>query len=115
MAPKNLRAIDCLKARAALCGLEVNLAKCVLWGPAFNDPRLQIQNSSLLWSIPVVPWRVGTGIQVLGVLVCFPGDDTYAKHVWGKRVDKVSKILHVLEELPQAHVQYTLLKCGLSA
>ena len=108
-------ALETLISGMSLCGLEVNLDKCVIWGPAFSDPALLLPVESKLRAIPVVPWRPGTGIQVLGVPVCFPGDDAYARHVWGKRADKVCKILRVLEELPQAHVQYTLLRYCLAA
>ena len=91
----------------------MNLSKCQLWGPAFGDQ--EGLKGTALEGIPITDWCVGSGVEILGIPVCYPGDDTFAKYVWGKRVGKVKRILKVLEELPQAHVQYTLLRYCLSA
>ena len=57
-------------------GLQVNLSKTTIWGPA----ALMIDtlpNSSLLRAISVVPYVPNSGITLLGVPVHFPGTPAY--------------------------------------
>ena len=57
-------------------GLEVNLAKCEVWGPA--APQLARHFPDVL----TVPWTPASGIKVLGAPVCFPGCTVYQQTVW---------------------------------
>lgn len=108
-------AIDCVEVRMRERGMEINWGKCVLWGPgATNEAVMGLQGRAIA-KIPRTPYGPGSGITVLGIPVTFPGDHTHAARVWGERLSKVKKILEVLEEFPEPHIQYTLLKLSLSA
>jgi hypothetical protein len=109
-------ALQLVVRMAADRGITLNLPKCLLWGPAFAEGMpATLQEQCLLRQVPVHPWQTGSGIKVLGVPVCFPTDDGFARKVWTQRRSKVQRILAVLKHLPQSHVQYTLLKYCLSA
>ena len=71
--------------------------------------------TSPLLSVPVLPWGPGTGVEVLGIPVCHPEEDDFARKIWDRRVDKALSTLRVLQALPEGHVQYTLLRFCLSA
>jgi hypothetical protein len=97
-------------------GLQVNLQKCELWGPALTAGMpADISQQNPLRSIPVIPWEPHSGTKVLGVPICYPTDDAFAQKVWNQRVQKMDRIMQVLQQLPQSHIQYTLLKYCLSA
>jgi hypothetical protein len=111
-------------SRARQIGLDLNLSKCVLWGPEVTDNNTQ---ASIPDSVPlrsplrrtkVTPIGVHSGIKVLGIPVCHPGqlsDNDFAAHVWEARVNELQSLCDALVRLPQAHVQYTLLRCCLTA
>jgi hypothetical protein len=64
-------ALHYLRAELTKIGLEVNLLKCSLWGPATN---LQINWLTLpnLVRVKHIPWSPGSGTTLLGLPVHFP-------------------------------------------
>ena len=56
-------------------GLQVNLNKCQVWGPA--SPTL----SPLLNKVTIIPFTPGSGITLLGSPVCHPANWDYASRV----------------------------------
>ena len=115
--PQLLEAFRRLRDMAADRGIEVNVGKCRLWGPAFMVPGGGVVGlaGNGLDGIPVVPYVPGSGLKALGVPVCHPGGDGFAGRVWAERVDGVERLLGLVRLLPQAHVQYTLLRVCLDA
>ena len=97
-------------------GLAVNLGKCRLWGPAFSKGMpIAIPQNSALRHTPVIPWGPKSGIQVLGIPVCFPTDNDFANSIWEKREAKVKQATNVLDCFPQSHIQCTILRYCLTA
>ena len=107
-------------SRCAALGLELNLGKCQVWGPAFSTADgaqatlpLGTPEDSALRRVTVTPFGMGSGIKALGVPVCHPaqtGPAHFASSVWDKRLREARKALEMLVLLPQAHVQLTLLR-----
>ena len=118
------RAITLVEVRGRALGLQLNLSKCVLWGPAVTDNNANgrlppsVDPSSPLHRTHLVPFGLHTGIRALGVPVCHPGnlsDSDFAHDTWRKRVDAVQRMCDALGEIPEAHIQFTLLRMCLSA
>ena len=104
-------ALTTIVSMAALIGIEVNLSKCCLWGLA---ALITVPAHSPINRVPVVPYTADSGIKVLGIPICHPEADTFAATVWSKRLRDLDRTLKVLAVLPQAHLQYTLLRYCLS-
>ena len=97
-------------------GFNLNLRKCKRWGPVQPDGwALGIPADSPLHAIPKVPFTPGSGIKVLGVPVVHPEDDSFGSQCWNDRVKEVRKACSILSQLPDSHVQFTLLRFCLSA
>ena len=111
--------------RAAVVGLELNLPKCQLWGPAFpldNNGRATLPPGtpldSALRQVALVPYHPDTGLKVLGLHVCHLAAgpfSAFARSIWGKRLQDARRKCEALALLPEAHVQLTLLRCCLDA
>jgi hypothetical protein len=111
--------------RAAAIGLELNLSKCQLWGPAFRCDALGratmapgTPEDSPLHKVTLVPYRPDTGIKALGVPVCHPtalADSPFARKIWAKRYTEIRRKCEALVLLPHAQIQLTLLRCCLDA
>ena len=113
-------ALTKILSMAQLMGIEVNLVKCRLWGPAFAEGSEHLPDACPMKKVLVVKWGSGTGIKVLGIPVCCPdvGDgehDRFAKSVWSERVAQAVRAMKILERFPESHVQYTLLRQCLAA
>ena len=119
------QAIQFVKDRAAAIGLELNLAKCQVWGPAFPSDHNGHGHvppgtpaDSLLRHVSVVPFRLDTGLKALGLPVCHPSTvsrSDFATGIWEKRLHDIRRKCEALAQLPQARVQLTLLRCCLDA
>ena len=115
--------LECLVPALASVGLEVNLRKCCLWGPACTTDSTMTEdglpeNLSLhhpLRKVPVVPYGSSTGITVLGVPVDAPGSLTHAKHKWSETVQHTATTLEALRQYPNAQVRHCLLRHCLDA
>ena len=111
--------------RAAAIGLDLNLSKCQLWGPAFsldNNGRGSLPPGtpldSALRQVFLVPYHPDTGLKALGLPVCHPAagpSSAFARVIWGKRLQDARRKCEALALLPEAHVQLTLLRCCLDA
>ena len=119
------QALEFVLRRASAIGLDLNLDKCQLWGPAFpaddrGSPTLPpgTPPDSPLRAVTLVPFRPDTGIKALGVPVCHPSALTtspFARKVWSKRLKEIRKKCEALSLLPHSQVQLTLLRCCLDA
>jgi len=107
-----------IRETARARGVELNAAKCKLWGPAFMQGRgtvVEFGLDDVLRGVPVVSYLPGTGLRTLGVPVCHPVGAEFASQVWGESVAEVRRLLSLLELLPQSHIQYTLLRACMDA
>jgi hypothetical protein len=93
--------------RAREAGIELNVDKCVLWGPAV---ALGTTGQPALEQVPKRQFVRGSGITVLGIPICMPGDEAWAVRVMDDRRMKVEKTCAVLKLLSSSQVQYTLLR-----
>ena len=106
------QAMNIISAAGPGIGLSVNPSKCVLWGPAAETPDFQ-EHTALL-GIPVTPYLPNTGIKVLGGPVQHPrSNGQHARDLFDKKVGSLGKMLDALKALPQAHLQFSLLKGSL--
>ena len=94
-------------------------------GPAFpcdNNGTAQLppgtQMESPLRHVSLVPFLPDSGLKALGVPVCHPSaqaQSLFAQSLWEKRLKDIRRKCEALVQLPQAHVQLTLLRCCLDA
>ena len=102
---------------SARWGISLNLAKCKLWGPPFA-PGLDIPGLSpgcALSKVPRSAYVPGSGLKVLGIPVCHPRDFAFANGVWRERVQSHACLCDAVAALPDAQIQYCLLRMCLSA
>ena len=107
--PQLESALAALVADSPRTGLQVNLSKCQVWGPA--PPTL----SPLLSKVSPVPFTPGSGITHLGSPVCHPASWDYASSVVLDRLARCQGVYRALENLPEAHIQYCLLRSTMDA
>ena len=114
--PQLQAALAFIHRATADLGIDVNLAKCRLWGPAVAGGHpTTLQGSSVLRRVPVVTMGAGSGLKVLGCPVSSPGDTTFAASLWDPRVSEVNMACDVLRQVGSSHVQFCLLRLCLSA
>ena len=95
-------------------GIEVNLAKCSLWGPAAGQAVDTTLYPSLS-GVHLTPWSRGNGIRVLGLPVYRLGDYTFATELARSATDKLAEALSLLIKLDDHHTQHILLRYCLDA
>jgi len=92
-----------IRETASARGVELNAAKCKLWGQTFIQGQAAVVESGpddVLRGVPVVPYLPGTGFETLGVPVFHPVEAEFASQVWGERVAEVRRLPSLLELLP---------------
>ena len=103
-------------------GLEVNLAKCALWGPGVQQegdmcahiPE-ELPEDHPIRRIPVTPFGPSHGITFLGVPVDFPGSSVQVAGKWEKAVAGTLEMLERLRLLPDGQLRHCLLRHCLDA
>ena len=75
------KVMSIVSAMGADIEVEVNLAKCNLWGPA--GP---VRSGGLLGQVRRLRFVPGSGVEILGVPVCYPGSHEFAEEIFEKRV-----------------------------
>ena len=107
-----------VQKRGAELGLNLNLTKCRLWGPATGALVTAVATDSPLLRIPTLAFTPDSGIKALGVPVVHPGNmvaNAAARAVWAQRVGEVQRLCNALLNLPEPHVKFTLLRTCLDA
>ena len=104
-------ALGLLTDRFATLGLQVNLQKCELWGPM--EVTVPDGTPSLLTEVTRIP--LDRGFKVLGAPLDPPGKGAQTAAVWLTRLQGMARLLRALEQFPQLHIQYTLLRACLDA
>ena len=106
-------------------GLQLNLAKCKLWGPGIQTisdphprypPGLMSDHPSRM--MPVIPFGGPQGITALGVPIDVPKgfpernspDAPECLAVWGKAVGTTNLLLERLRAYPEGQVCHALLR-----
>lgn len=102
-------AMALVNSRFAELGLQINVSKCELWGPLAgpsptNDHLRGVRRIAL-----------DTGISVLGGPVDLPNKEGQTAAVWLHRLHDMARSLKALEDFPQLHIQYSLLRSCLDA
>lgn len=110
-------ALDCLVASYKALGLECNLRKCTLWGPGIQRAAqsvplypIEVALDHPGRAIPVIPFVMGSGLEVLGVPVDYPGTQDATNKVWGEAVEGLRKACVKLQEFPHGQARYLLLR-----
>ena len=83
-------------------GLDVNLAKCEVWGPA---GALVAHTCP---GVKLIPWDTKSGVVVLGCPVNFPGTTTFQDIVWEDRVEQLRKATELLSKMLDAQLGHHL-------
>lgn len=100
--------------------LQLNLNKCLLFGPgvrtngetSFPDD-LRMDHPAR--GIPAVPFAVGHGISSLGLPVDAPGSTAMASKFWDSAVGKTYTLLERMRQYPEAQIRHCLLRYCLDA
>ena len=116
-----MAAWDALGPSLGACGLEINPAKCNLWGPATTRPDLPcalpdtVPAHHPIRQVPITHYGAGAGITVLGTPVDAPGcmDHTQAK--WHQSVDGTLEVLRAMRGLPDGQIRHCILRHCLDA
>ena len=103
-------------------GLEVNLAKCRLWGPgiqAEGAPCDSIPDQTPIdhpiRKIPIIPYGDNFGITCLGVPCDARGSIQFAEKTWNETAKGVQSMLGQLRRLPDGQIRHALLRHCLDA
>ena len=98
-------------------GLVCNLHKCSIWGPGVQRvgqsvPRypMEIGLDHPCRAIPVLPFLPGSGLEVLGVPVDFPGTHDKTKAVWQAALQGLDNACSKLQSFPHGQARYLLLR-----
>ena len=102
-------ALAALQSETTRTGLRVNLSKCQVWGPATPS------SLPLLNLVTPVPFLPGSGITLLGSPICHPSNWDHASNVVSDRLSKCRLVYKAIETLPEAHIQYCLLRSTMDA
>jgi hypothetical protein len=97
-----------LQTSFADIGLELNMSKCVTWGPGLALPT----NSALtLQNTACVPWAQGSGIVVLGSPVTYPDTQhSFMRTFWAAKVAEVRALLRKISAIGHAQIQHALIR-----
>jgi hypothetical protein len=96
-------------------GLQVNLAKCHLWGPTTNHALSPLPPSHSAKAIPLLPYPPGSGFMVLGGPLNFPTDNTVTNKAWEANLTHLQSTIQRLQDLPELQSRFLLLKHCLDA
>ena len=99
-----LAALRTLKDSFAAIGLEINLKKCELWGPAARALHANITDMTL------VPWDPKHGITLLGSPINFPGSTASQDAAWRKASEALEKTTALLGKMSDAQLAHHLLR-----
>ena len=98
-------AADTLRCAGHEVGIELNTAKCTLWGPGV-PPSLPASLSGFR----VVPWTPGSGITALGLPISYPGCERHAAAHLNSLTSKLQDVCHLIAHLREPHHQHLLLR-----
>jgi hypothetical protein len=112
-----------LRSGAQGIGLELNLGKCLLWGPgarkegeARGKAWESIPRGHPAWLVPNPPYGPGCGgLTALGVPVDHPGSTVTRDQKWGVAVGRTVACLDKLRGHPEGQVRQALLRSSLNA
>lgn len=102
-------------------GLQVNAAKCELRGPCLGvglRPHLPLHCPGVrdLDGVQLVPFTSESGVVVPGSPVVHPeSSGQFSRWVWRDRLRTMNATCAALSRLPQAHIQFTILRDCLDA
>ena len=100
-------ALKAMTDQFAQRGLQINLNKCELWGPAVSR-----------WEgaeVKCIPWEPESGVTVLGVPINFPGSHSYAESYWTKVVDNLRAAIEKVTDVVDSQCAHHLLRKCLDA
>ena len=60
--------------------------------------------------VAITPWKQESGIKVLGLPVCLPGDSSFAEKLVKEAVAKLEEALCLLNKVDDRHCQHLLLR-----
>ncbi len=102
-------ALELLVTEGSRLGIDLNLAKCQMWGPA-EVPEVVDEAIERLASIPRVPWQSGYGLKVLGLPVEVPGSSAFRRATLLEGVEQLRTACAVLSHLGDPQAQHLLLR-----
>ena len=104
-----LNALRALQPAFQAVGLQINLAKCELWGPAAPLVKQACPD------IALVPWVPTSGITVLGFPLNYPGYTVYQDSVWATCLSKLRKATESVGRMSDVQLGHHLLRQCLDA
>ena len=110
--PSLRAALDIILTQGSTMGVVVNEAKCSLWGPG---ARVDAMADGPLANVPIIPWEPESGIRVLGLPICYPGNIAFGRSLFGKVLADLSQATTVLHTLGDTQTEHLLLRYCLDA
>ena len=101
-------ALQQLFSGMARIGLQLNLAKCVVWGPGLAN---MTPNTMMLQQMKEIPWAPGTGVTVLGSPVTYPGDgEAFIRTFWQAKLQEMKTLLDRISVIGHSQFEHCLLR-----
>jgi hypothetical protein len=97
------KCLDFLRLEGERTGVQLNLAKCVAWGPA----AARIPGREHL---QLVPWTEGSGITVLGCPVDFPTTTGHTAAAWAEATGRIEKATDLVTSVSDPQLAHHLLR-----
>jgi hypothetical protein len=97
------QALTFLQGETERTGIQLNLDKCVLWGPGSHT--VPMHNS-----LQVVPWEPGSGITVLGTPVDHPRSTSVTAAAWTEATTKLDRAADVVTQVADAQLGHHLIR-----
>jgi hypothetical protein len=95
----------------ATIGLQLNLGKCVTWGPGMAIPN---RVGLLLHQTKLVPWAPGSGVVILGTPVVYPDVSmAFANTFWLAKGAESRALLRKISAIGHSQSEHALIRaCG---
>lgn len=99
-----------LEQAAKDVGMEINAAKCRLFGPGADSISSGAPPESLLKNVPVVPFKRGQGLVVLGQPVEHPAGNSYRESYLKERRQQIEDLCGLLGYIGNTQQAYYLMR-----